>query len=236
MGAGAAAFGAASAAFGAASAAFGAASAAFAAAGAGVTEMAGAFAAAGAAVGATVVVAGAAGVVVAGAAGAGGGVAGVSPKSLPFPVVCSRAVRIAREKVMTKRITASQTVNFCSTFVVCAPQTWLVMESPKEAPRPSCRGRCMRTMRIRRRQTITSTTVRIPINIRDKEGERGGHYGGAFQLGKCHHCPRVATAKSVWKCGLGFSRWTILVSICSNPACSSISCISHSVNPSHTSA
>jgi len=141
-------------------------------------------AAAGAGVGVTVT-AGAAGALVlagagaaAGAAGAGAVSAGASPKSFLLEPPCSRAVRIASVKVSPKSTTARRTVNFCSTFVVCAPHTWLVMESPNEAPRPSCRGRCMRTIRIRRRQTMTSTTVRMPINIR--VGGKGRRIWGRF--------------------------------------------------------
>lgn len=168
-----------------------------AAAGAGVGVGAGAFgasalgasafagaAAAGAGVGVTAT-AGAAGAPVfagagaaAGAAGTGAASAGASPKIFLLEPPCSRAVRIASVKVSPKSTTARRTVNFCSTFVVCAPHTWLVMESPNEAPRPSCRGRCMRTMRIRRRQTMTSTTVRMPINI--MVGGKGRRIWGRF--------------------------------------------------------
>ena len=72
-------------------------------------------------------------------------------------------------------------MNFCNTVVVCAPNICEVMPSPNEAPKPSWRGRCISTIRMRRRQTRTSTTVKMPI----KMSIGGGEYGGSSALGKC---------------------------------------------------
>ena len=148
------------------------------AAGAGATLGASAgLTAAGAVAGVVVVAAGAAGVGVgvveiAGAAGAGiagaaGAVAaGGAVKSLsPLLALCFLEIREARITVTMKRAPASQPVPFCRTLVVWAPQTALVTPSPKDAPRPSCRGRCMRMMSTRSRQTITSTMVSNGIRM-----------------------------------------------------------------------
>ena len=106
-------------------------------------------------------------VVVVAAAGAGAGVAGAAVcvtggavKSLsPLLALCFLDTRVARLSVTMNRAAASQPVPFCRTFVVWAPHIWLATPSPKAAPRPSCRGRCMRMMRTRSRQTSTSTMV-----------------------------------------------------------------------------
>ena len=54
------------------------------------------------------------------------------------------AYRTPRIKVRTKKIPASQPVNFVSTLVVCAPKIFSVTPPPKAAPRPSLFGRCIR--------------------------------------------------------------------------------------------
>ena len=114
---------------------------------------------------------------VTGAAGTGGGGAKIS---LPARRFCLRVVSTARAIVSTNSVTARYTVPLCSTFVVCEPTSWFMVESPNEAPRPSWRGRCMSTMRMRRRQTMTSTTVRISIRM----SIRGAEYGGCPSFGK----------------------------------------------------
>jgi len=114
-----------------------------------------------------------AGVGVAGAAGGGGS----SKIFLPDFIACRFEVSTARPRVRTKRVIARYTVNFCSTLVVCAPTSWDMAPSPKDAPNPSWRGRCMSTTRMRRRQTRTSTTVRMPIKMSINKGRRiWGHF------------------------------------------------------------
>lgn len=173
-----------------AGAAAGAAS--FAGSAAGLVVAAGVGAGAGVAAGAGVVVA-AAGAAAGMAAAAGAGVAGASAAGLASPKIftglppdCWRLTSTASSRVRPKRMMASQTVNFCSTLVVCAPQTWLAAASPKEAPRPSCRGRCMSTTRMSRRQTMTSTAVRMPMKICIK-GARIWGYFPAWQGGSLGH-------------------------------------------------
>ena len=51
------------------------------------------------------------------------------------------------------------------TLVVCAPNMRSVIDDPKAAPRPSCRGLCMRTTKIIRKHTATNRTVRSVITM-----------------------------------------------------------------------
>ena len=55
------------------------------------------------------------------------------------------AVRIDSSSVIPKNATASHVVNLTSTFVVWAPKRFSVIPPPNAAPRPSLRGRCIRT-------------------------------------------------------------------------------------------
>ncbi len=45
---------------------------------------------------------------------------------------------------MTKKMPASQAVNFTSTLVVCAPKMFSVTAPPNAAPKPSLFGRCIK--------------------------------------------------------------------------------------------
>jgi hypothetical protein len=51
------------------------------------------------------------------------------------------------------------------TVVVCAPKIFSVIPEPKAAPNPSLRGRCMRTTKVSRTQTITRIVSKIGIRI-----------------------------------------------------------------------
>jgi hypothetical protein len=51
------------------------------------------------------------------------------------------------------------------TVVVCAPKIFSVIPEPKAAPNPSLRGRCMRTTKVSRTQTITRMVSKIGIKI-----------------------------------------------------------------------
>ena len=51
------------------------------------------------------------------------------------------------------------------TVVVCAPKIFSVIPEPKAAPNPSLRGRCMRTTKVSRTQTITKMVSKIGIKI-----------------------------------------------------------------------
>ncbi len=85
---------------------------------------------------------------------------GFSCVSLCF---CWRPTRTARIKVITKKIIARVTVAFWSTFDVCAPNIWSVTPPPNAAPRPSCFGLCIKTMRTINKQTIAKIAVRLHI-------------------------------------------------------------------------
>ena len=76
---------------------------------------------------------------------------------------CCFPTRTARLKVITKKIIARVTVAFCSTFEVCAPNIWSVTPPPNAAPKPSCLGFCIKTMRTINKQTIAKIAVRLHI-------------------------------------------------------------------------
>lgn len=77
----------------------------------------------------------------------------------------SRVFNTASKTADERKMVASQTVPFCRTSVVWAPARESIIPPPKAAPRPSCLGRCIRTMRMSRILTITITTIKIPIKI-----------------------------------------------------------------------
>ena len=85
---------------------------------------------------------------------------GFSPALLCF---CCFPTRTARSKVITKKIIARVTVAFCSTFDVCAPNIWSVTPPPNAAPRPSCFGFCIKTIKTINKQTIAKIAVRLII-------------------------------------------------------------------------
>src|SRR3954447_2648439 len=68
----------------------------------------------------------------------------------------------------------SQRVSFARTCVVWVPKRPSVTPPPKAAPSPSLRGRCMRTSRMMKRQTITLIVSRALIRY----GMAGAEYGG----------------------------------------------------------
>lgn len=136
------------------------------AAGFGASPAAGVIAAAGgvtvtepAGVAVVVVAAGAGIAAAAGAAGATASVLAGAAKSLLPPLLCFLEIRDASTTVTMNSAAASQLVPFCRALVAWAPHIWLATPSPKAAPSPSCRGRCIRMMRTRSRHTSTSTTV-----------------------------------------------------------------------------
>jgi len=142
--------------------------------------------------GAVVGVVAAAGAGVAGAAGVTAAAGGAVKSLSAFVPLFFFAISEASTTVMMNRPAASQPVPFCSTLVVCTPKAALVTPSPKAAPRPSWRGRCMRMIRMRSRQTSTSRTVsdKIRKSIKwtvsmeaDVKMARAG-FGGA----KCSVC------------------------------------------------
>jgi hypothetical protein len=55
------------------------------------------------------------------------------------------AVTMERSRVMTKKAIASQVVNLARTLVVWEPKTLSASPPPNAAPRPSLRGRCIKT-------------------------------------------------------------------------------------------
>ena len=80
--------------------------------------------------------------------------------------------------VTTKKIPASQAVNFTSTFVVCAPKIFSVTAPPNAAPSPSLFGRCIKITSTMSNatsiQTARSRLIRIDIgtgNIAKRGGE-----------------------------------------------------------------
>jgi len=71
---------------------------------------------------------------------------------------------MAKRRVIAKNAPPSHTVNFCRTWVVCAPKRLSVIPPPKAAPKPSLRGRCIRTARIISKQTKTRNTSKMEIS------------------------------------------------------------------------
>jgi hypothetical protein len=71
------------------------------------------------------------------------------------------AVRMESRRVIEKKATPIHVVNFARTFVVCDPKTLSVRPPPKADPKPSLRGRCMRTTRIINTQTKTCRPMRM---------------------------------------------------------------------------
>lgn len=65
------------------------------------------------------------------------------------------AVRMESRRVIEKKATPIHVVNLARTFVVWEPKTLSVRPPPKADPKPSLRGRCMRTTRIIKIQTKT---------------------------------------------------------------------------------
>ena len=65
------------------------------------------------------------------------------------------AVRMERRRVIAKKAMPIQVVNLAKTLVVCEPKTLSVIPPPNADPKPSLRGRCMRTTKIINAQTKT---------------------------------------------------------------------------------
>ena len=77
-------------------------------------------------------------------------------KALPAVLLC--ALRIDKANVSTKKMPASQVVNFTKTLVVCAPKIFSVTPPPNAAPSPSLFGRCIRITSIMSIDTSTKST------------------------------------------------------------------------------
>jgi hypothetical protein len=75
------------------------------------------------------------------------------------------AVRIERRRVTPKKMIAIHVVKRERTAVVCDPKTLSVRPPPKADPRPSLRGRCIRTTTIMRRHTRRCTAIKIGMRI-----------------------------------------------------------------------
>jgi hypothetical protein len=86
---------------------------------------------------------------------------------------------IASNAVNTNKDTPRYVVPFCRTLVVCAPASESIMPPPNAAPRPSWRGRCISTTRMRRMQTMISRKVRIQMRM----FMGGREYGTGCRLG-----------------------------------------------------
>src|SRR5581483_11684003 len=67
----------------------------------------------------------------------------------------------------------SQRVKFASTFVVCAPKRFSVIPPPNAAPRPSLFGRCISTIRMSKKASIT----KIASSRLMRMDMAGGEYG-----------------------------------------------------------
>jgi len=67
--------------------------------------------------------------------------------------------------------------------VVCAPKMFSVIPEPNAAPNPSLRGRCIRTTKTSRTQTITRMVSKIGIKI--DSHIRAGNMGRPGVVVKC---------------------------------------------------
>jgi hypothetical protein len=76
------------------------------------------------------------------------------------------------------------------TVVVCAPKIFSVIPEPNAAPKPSLRGRCMRTTKVSSTQTITKTVSKIGIKI--DSHIRAGNMGCSGGVVKGPGCGRIA--------------------------------------------
>jgi hypothetical protein len=68
--------------------------------------------------------------------------------------------------------------------VVCAPKMFSVMPEPNAAPNPSLRGRCIRTTKVSRMQTITRMVSKIGIKIDSHIRAENMGRSGAFVKGE----------------------------------------------------
>src|SRR5436305_1003577 len=116
---------------------------------------------------------------------------------------------------MTKKIPATQPVNFTKTLVVCAPNRFSVTAPPKAAPSPSLFGRCIKMTNIIRSATRThrpnKTVIKIDIgtgNMAEDERYANAQHS-TFQHSTFQHSTfELQTTDSAIGCwALSVERW-----------------------------